>query len=195
MLGFGLVAAGPYLLTAGKSLAAGEEVSMKEVAREVSREQEKKEKMEPEKMREIKAFAMLPDGTQFAGNKAGIVVKSASQDWTFDSRFKGGDVKMMTVGPDGLLWAISKYGVYTRAADGAWAQVYDGDSHSLSFDAQGAPTVAGKKGVFQRDASGKWQSVIEKLPDGLIPAGSYEEKKKEDYKKDHDQEHAKTKEM
>lgn len=193
--GFGIVAAWPFISSATKLAAAGEQVTVNKVVQGAKEEKERYEKMEPEKYRELKAFVETADGTAIVGTKGGIFL-GKNGTWSLDEGFGGGDVKDLALGVDGSVWAASKKGVYKRnASDGKWEASYGQEAHSVTVNASGEVFVTSKAGVFKRGSEGKWTTVLAELPANALPAEvlqrAAEEKKNE---KGKEREHGRDKE-
>lgn len=194
MAGFGVAAAWPFVSSATKLAAAGEDVTMDKVVKGAKEEKERYERMEPEKYRELKACVELTDGTLIVGTKGGLFVGKGGA-LKYDEGFTGGDVKGLALGADGTVWAASKKGVFQRnTADGKWLVSQPQEVHSISVNTNGEVIATGKAGVNKRGADGKWVEVLAELPADALPEGvlkqAAEEKRRE---KDHDKRDGKDK--
>ncbi|MEZ0385563.1 MAG: hypothetical protein ACAI34_00750 [Verrucomicrobium sp.] len=189
--GFGIAAAWPFLSSATKLAAAGEEVSVDKVMKTTMEH----EKMEPEKLREVKAYAVLSDGTAFLGTKGGLFVGKGGE-WRYDAEFPGGDIKNLALAADGTLWAATKRGVFQRlATDGKWQLAQDKDAHSITLGSAGEVFITGKYGVMKRSGDGTWQTVLTEVPASAIPAElarKAADEKKNDKEKDKEHGHSKS---
>ncbi|MCW1886043.1 hypothetical protein OKA04_14995 [Luteolibacter flavescens] len=184
-IGFGAVAAGPFLLNGAKALAQDGKVDVKAVMNETRNEKEKKDREHGRESREMKSAALLADGTLYAGGKGGLAVRSKDGEWSIVKDFPVDEAKSMAAAADGSVWVSGKRGLY-QLKEGAWTTVKEGDFHSVSVGADGTVLVVGKKGLLTRSASGDWNEAPALLPEGVsMPPEKDKEEKKDEHGHDH----------
>jgi len=157
----------PYLIQGTKAFAETGKISPAEVVKTTKEEHEKKAKdhESAEKLREIKAAAMLADGTVYAGGKGGLAVRKDGK-WSKADGFPGDEAKAIAAGPDGSLWVAGKKGLHLLK-NGSWKIEKEGDMHSVSVAADGTVLAVGKKGLLSRSPSGDWIELAASLPEEL----------------------------
>jgi ligand-binding sensor domain-containing protein len=185
VLGFAVLAGLPYVLSAGKLVAQGQELSADALKKEMkAREGEKKKqemsKEDPEKLREIKALAASLDGVLYGGGKAGLFQLEAAE-WVAVPGFGGHDIKAMAVAADGALFVVHHDGVSARSVAGEWSEVeVMGEAHTVVAAADGAVYLGMKKpgGLLKLQADASWARVNDGLP-MVAGAGSHGKEKME----------------
>lgn len=181
-LAFGGAAAAPFILNGAKAFAQEGKVDVKEVMKETKDEKEKKEREHGPSAREMKAAALLADGTLYAGGKGGLAVRKGSE-WSIVKDFPQDEAKSVAAGTDGSLWVAGKKGLY-QLKDGKWSVTKEGDMHSVSIAGDGTVLAVGKKGFYTRSAAGEWSEAPALLPEGMIMPPEKEKEHGEDKEKE-----------
>lgn len=125
---------------------------------------------------EIKAVALLPDGSMLLGGTAGLClwkdgvanpVKGLS-----GGNLPAGEIKDVAVDLLGRWWVATKEGVAFRNSDGQWQASLEGDVHRLQSGPAGSVYVTlGKGEGVKKTTDGKtWELVVAMMPETMRPA-------------------------
>lgn len=159
---FVTVAGFPYAAAAVRLLVAGQPVRLQAVQKQLRTNEMRMEAAG--KGREVKAVAVLPDGTLYLGGKAGLAVLRHGQaepvtDWP------DAEVKSLASASDGTLWVVGKEALWRRdGGSSTWNRVREGDAHSIEIAPDGMLYLAGKTGLRRSRDGQTWEEVSAAVP-------------------------------
>jgi hypothetical protein len=174
------IATVPYISSATKLVAAGKPLSVEGLQKEAYKDRKKHE--EPDRMREVKAFALAADGTVYAGGKAGLFQRDGSE-WKPVADYPGHDAKALAITAAGELIVVEEKAAYERSADGVWSTTFEGEAFTVATAANGDAYLTLKKGggVLRRVPGGKWEAWADALPISETAMREHHEKEKNEH--------------